>query len=511
VDVIEIDGASNNSVDDVRDLRERVKYVPSSGKFKAYIIDEAHMLSTAAFNALLKTLEEPPAHVIFILATTEARKIPLTVMSRCQHLPFRRVSSLSIRERLRLIADSEHIGATDDALALVARAADGSIRDSLTILDQVASFTDNITDADVKDLLDVADFGSLAGIASAVIEGNREALVKAVADLVEHGTDLRAFTRDLIGIFRDLLILKLVSSAEGMLDLSGEELGYLRTLADHVSDEHLTLVISELVKAEGDVRGSYSPRVALEMALLRISYLSTFRTVSEAIAALPGIARSAGIAYAPAAEQAHAALPAPPETRLATPEKAEPEPLRTATVPEPTRAAEIVPEPIVQRAPEPAEAAEPVAAEPTAHQADAPEEPVDAGYTEGPPQPGYMDDETPYTADALVKGIMEMIGDPRVVSKLAAATPDLEGNILHLTFDNADAGICARPFKENPREVEALAAKLMQMPVTIKVHVKKAKAAARGTLKKKAMEEPIVREALDLFDGRIVNIKKPNE
>ena len=146
IDVTEIDGASNNSVDDIRDLRERVKYASSGGKYKVYIIDEVHMLSGSAFNALLKTLEEPPSHVIFVLATTEMKKIPATVLSRCQHMPFRRISGNVIRARLKQISDTEGIHISPSALGLVARAADGSMRDSLTILDQLSSFSAEITE-----------------------------------------------------------------------------------------------------------------------------------------------------------------------------------------------------------------------------------------------------------------------------------------------------------------------------------------------------------------------------
>ncbi|MCK4911907.1 MAG: DNA polymerase III subunit gamma/tau, partial [Thermodesulfovibrionales bacterium] len=320
VDVIEIDGASNNSVDNIRDLRERVKYAPSSSRFKVYIIDEAHMLSTSAFNALLKTLEEPPPHVIFVLATTEAKKIPLTVLSRCQHLPFRRVSTQDIRERLSMIVRSEGIKATEGALTLVARAADGSIRDSLTILDQVASFSTEIHDTDVKDLLGIADFKGLTDITMALLEGKRDEIIGAVAALTNRGTDLRAFTRDLIKFFRDLIVAKLTSGAEGMLDASAEEMGDISKIASGVSLEYLTLIIPELIKAESDVRVSFSPRIALEMALVRISYLSMYRPVSDALAAL-----SEGFSYVSAASPASGGAPvaskAPPEEPSAVKEE----------------------------------------------------------------------------------------------------------------------------------------------------------------------------------------------
>jgi len=167
IDVMEIDGASNNSVNDIRDLRERVKYVPSGGRYKVYIIDETHMLSDAAFNALLKTLEEPPPHVVFVLATTAPGKIPATVLSRCQHLPFRRIPGYKIKERLKNIANTEGISITDPALEMVARAADGSLRDSLTILDQISSFSSDINESEVSDLLGITDFGLLSQLSVA--------------------------------------------------------------------------------------------------------------------------------------------------------------------------------------------------------------------------------------------------------------------------------------------------------------------------------------------------------
>ncbi|MEJ2192395.1 MAG: DNA polymerase III subunit gamma/tau [Nitrospirota bacterium] len=268
VDVLEIDGASNNSVENIRDLRDRVKYAPSGGRYKIYIIDETHMLSNAAFNALLKTLEEPPPHVIFVLATTEPKKIPLTVMSRCQHLPFRRVSTQAIKERLGEIAAAEGISITEGALGMVARAADGSIRDSLTILDQVTAFSSEVRESDIKSLLDLADFPLLTEVARAAIGGDKGKTLMLVATLVERGTDLRVFARDLTKFFRDLLVAATVKEAEearDTLDLSDEELQAMKSLVSRTSPEHLALILSELIRAEADVRMSFSPRVALEI------------------------------------------------------------------------------------------------------------------------------------------------------------------------------------------------------------------------------------------------------
>jgi len=484
VDVIEIDGASNNSVDNIRDLRERVKYAPSSGRFKVYIIDEAHMLSTSAFNALLKTLEEPPPHVIFVLATTEARKIPLTVLSRCQHLPFRRVSTHEIKERLSKIVDSEGINASDGALTLVARAADGSIRDSLTMLDQVASFSSEVTEADIKDMLDISAFESLSTVAEAIIEGNRKNILKAVAGLMETGSDLRTFTKDLINYFRDLLVVGLVKDHTGLLDVSEEELGTLSHQASQVSEEHLTLVLSGLVKAEADVKSSFSPRVSLEMSLLRISYLSTFRSVDEAINAVmsSGPSMEYDIPYEktiasspPSAEPEKEEMDGPPASRAKTGAEAQ---LPDNSIDESETA---------------------VSAEPGDPAASLPEQPSPAKTFTGP---------------KLLAALVERLGktDAPLASKLAKARAGFAEDVLTLTFSSSDAEICAKPFKDDPSAIEEAASSLCNTPVRLELHVKQQqKSTSRTEIKQKAMSDPVVKEAMDLFDGRIVDIRKTEE
>lgn len=283
LDVIEIDGASNTGVENIRDLRERVKYAPSSGLYKVYIIDEAHMLSTSAFNALLKTLEEPPPHVIFVLATTEPRKIPPTVLSRCQHLTFKRIPHSKIKERLEFISKSEGINATPSAIDLIARAADGSMRDSLTILDQILSFSNKITEADVKDLLGFTDVELLSKIISAVIEGDSGEIIKQISILTDTGADLRIITRDLLSFIRKLLIVKITKSSEKILELTEKELNEISRIKDMTSEEHLTLLFSELFKSEPSIKNAYFPRVALEITLIKLSLLNRFQSIDEAI------------------------------------------------------------------------------------------------------------------------------------------------------------------------------------------------------------------------------------
>lgn len=478
VDVTEIDGASNNSVDDVRDLRERVKYAPAGGKSKVYIIDEVHMLSTSAFNALLKTLEEPPPHVVFVLATTEPRKIPLTVMSRCQHLPFRRISFADIKARLSHITGSEGIKVTDTALNLIARAADGSIRDSLTILDQVASFAEEITDDDVMDLLGMADMEGLAVLAGALVEGDREAILRTVAELVERGTDLRAFARDLVKFFRDVLVMKLTKKPEEALDVGAEELAAIGKCATGVSIEHLSLLIPELIAAESGVKASFSPRIALEMALVKTSFLSMYRPVSEAIAALAG--------HGPD-------IPAPAGNPAAVADTPKPK--------EPKAVAEVA------DTPEPEEPEEEIADEPT------PEEPG-AEVQDTPPEPAPMATGGSLDAGKLMGQLvnqMERTEGPKVSVKLASARAELKEGVLTLVFAATDEMLCADPLREKLGIISEIATRIAGAEVRAEIKVLKREAATGNDIKKKAMQTPAVKDALELFDGRVVDVRKSRE
>ncbi|MBF0345471.1 MAG: DNA polymerase III subunit gamma/tau [Nitrospirae bacterium] len=285
LDVIEIDGASNNSVEDIRELREKVKYAPSGARYKLYIIDEAHMLSTAAFNALLKTLEEPPSHVIFVLATTAPNKIIPTVLSRCQHLPFKRVPSALIKEHLKVIATAEGFNITDEALDLIARAADGGMRDCLTLLDKVASFTTDITATAVRDLLGVADISSISAVANAIINGDRVQILNTVNELYEGGVDLRAFASELIVFFRDALVNSVHNQPRGTSTSTKAPLT-TGSLSVPVDIETLTVLLNELIRAHSTIKGFFSPRIALEMTLIKLSLLSSLKGVEGIVSEL---------------------------------------------------------------------------------------------------------------------------------------------------------------------------------------------------------------------------------
>lgn len=288
VDVFEIDGASNNSVDAVRELRETVKYAPSGGKYKIYIIDEVHMLSTSAFNALLKTLEEPPAHVIFIFATTEPKKIPSTILSRCQHHAFRRISKGQIKEQLKKITESEKINITDRALDMIAKAADGSMRDALTLLDQAYSFSDSITEQELQSLLGLPEIDIIHNLSETILTGNISETLSIIKELTDRGSDLRQLTKELVEHFRNIAIIKVSNDAGGLLEFSQEEIEKFKQYSSGVNIEQLTLLLSEMLRLESEVRNAVNPRYTLELGLLRTSFIKGMTSIEDVIKMISG-------------------------------------------------------------------------------------------------------------------------------------------------------------------------------------------------------------------------------
>jgi len=272
MDVIEIDAASNNGVENIRELRESVKYPPAVGNKKVYIIDEVHMLSTGAFNALLKTLEEPPEHVMFILATTEPQKLPPTILSRCMRLDFRRVSQNVIADNMKAICKMRGVEVTEDAARLLANCADGSVRDGLSILDQVLAGGDKFVDRD-KVLEYVGTTGEdffieLTELVS--LKKSAEALVLLNNVLLE-GKDVKQIMKDWVSHYRGLLITKFVKNAGDMLNMSAENLKRLGDQSRQVSLDEIDFAVTKLSKTINDARWSTNPRVLLELAIVAIA------------------------------------------------------------------------------------------------------------------------------------------------------------------------------------------------------------------------------------------------
>ncbi len=275
IDVQEIDAASNNGVDDVRELRESTRFNPSRDRYRIWIIDEVHMLSTPAFNALLKTLEEPPPRVKFILATTELKKLPETVLSRCQIHAFRLVPARTLATHLRSIAKSEKIEVSDSALLRIARAAEGSVRDALSLFDQVYAFTGaQIQDEDVARLLGLIDRELLREATRAVFDNDSAAVLRVIETLASYGADYELFSHELLLYWRDLLILK-ISPDSDSVDLLPEDRAAAAQAVTAIAEEDLLRLVDSLSRSELDFRKSIDPdpRLSLEMALLKAAQL----------------------------------------------------------------------------------------------------------------------------------------------------------------------------------------------------------------------------------------------
>jgi DNA polymerase-3 subunit gamma/tau len=286
VDVIEIDGASNTGVDDVREIRENVKFTPFHGQYRIYIIDEVHMLSTSAFNALLKTLEEPPAHVIFIFATTEIHKIPATILSRCQHYNFRRIPHAEIVQRLRFVARENGLTVEDRSFSAIARASEGSMRDALSILDQAVAFAGtSVKHGDLETLLGTVPQEHVRAMIAAIIAQDGPAAVNVVAHLLDQGHDLRAYTADLVEYARHLLVTAVVPSVQdlpGLIEAPEEDIRQIVTDAKSFTVEQVQELFRIFSQAEDALRLSAHPRFVLESAAIRATRLSAAGTQAAA-------------------------------------------------------------------------------------------------------------------------------------------------------------------------------------------------------------------------------------
>jgi DNA polymerase-3 subunit gamma/tau len=314
IDVVEIDGASNNGVDDIRQIRENIRLVPSRSRYKIYIIDEVHQLSPGAFNALLKTLEEPPAHAVFILATTEAAKIPATIVSRCQRYDFRRVGLDGIRGLLRRILQAEKIACSEEALNAIARAADGGVRDAQSILEQLISFCgDTITFQDVYDVLGLVDWRVLHELCDAILDKNVARQLEIVEEVVVIGKDLSRFVQDLLQYFRNLLVCK-TADAKRLIALPEEDLAQMQQRADRFSLTDLIRLVEQFADLSKDFDSQLAQRIALEAQLIRISKVAvelSVDTVLEKLARLSELPLAAGAA--PSTKPASRPAPAAPE------------------------------------------------------------------------------------------------------------------------------------------------------------------------------------------------------
>jgi DNA polymerase-3 subunit gamma/tau len=489
LDVQEIDGATHNGVEQVRELRESARYNPARDRFKIWIIDEVHMLSTGAFNALLKTLEEPPPRVKFVFATTEYHKIPDTILSRCQQYDFRLIPARELVAHLRHVADGEAIEVSDDTLARLARTAEGSARDALSLFDQVLSFSgQTVRDEDVSALLGLIDRELLLAASRAVAAGDSLAALELVERLSDYGADYRNFTRELILHFREILLVKVAPEESALVaQLVPEERERLRPVAAALSEEDLLRIFEALAKAETDLRLAQDPRVTLEMALLKIVQMQRLLPFADLVAR---VERLAGGAPSPVRSDATAVVAPRPVTR---PEPAPAEASRASTAPRPPVEASIAP-----AAPSATATLSPKATVPSAAAA--------VAVIEG--------------ADAVLQAMVAQAqARPSLAQPLRSARAREEGGVLVLEFPpdiSAFADLHAEEYRDlarkasgRPLKVKIAAAAVAGTPATGQTATETSSPEGkRQRLLEEASREPAVQEALDLFGGRVVDVRE---
>jgi DNA polymerase III subunit gamma/tau len=329
IDVFEIDAASNTGVDNIRELRESAKYAAARNRYKIFIIDEVHMLSTSAFNALLKILEEPPPHVVFIMATTERHKLPATILSRCQQFVFRTISPGEIQAHLRQITDREGVKIDDRALSYIVKASEGSMRDAQSLLDQIISFSgQEVVDEDVRDVLGFIPSEILDRTLDALAERDSKALLENVGIVIDQGLNIQQYVREFIGRIRDLLVLKL--GLEGKILGSPEEKRALASRADNFSEQDLIRFFDTLLRLESELRWTSQPRFHLEVGFVKLAKIGRVRDIEDVLRDIQGGALPAH----PKAEIRIPKSPAPPSPQpapLLREEKPEPKPSQEFT------------------------------------------------------------------------------------------------------------------------------------------------------------------------------------
>ena len=471
-DVFEIDGASNNSVDQVRELRENVKYMPAYSPHKIYIIDEVHMLSTPAFNALLKTLEEPPPHVMFMFATTESHKIPVTILSRCQRYDFRRVAFDQVVAHMIQLCQKEDMALPEESLAVIAREAGGSMRDALSLLDQVMTCAEGtLTHGEVLEILGTVDRGLLINLADMLLQGNTHAVLENIAVVYQHGQDLKKLYQDLITQIRDMLVIKLDKQAERLVDLPQSEVARLQGRVEAYSAAALNNVLDALFRDEAVMRLSPQPRLALETILIRICELKPALPIDALIHKIDQLRRQiidTGGIKPPAASPGTSADPV-------------------------MSSAEISPA-----------AAEEVPASPVALAGESP-----------PPQPFPPADESARERfwQALLTTLQE--NHPALAAQLKAARPlTIDARRLEIELQGNDFNLRRVRRKESLGAVQAACLAVSGHRPEIVIHGQASDPAARNKKKEReaqirqeALSHPLVSETIELFRGKVVDVK----
>jgi DNA polymerase-3 subunit gamma/tau len=493
VDVIEIDGASNTSVDDVREIRENVKFTPFKGTYRVYIIDEVHMLSNSAFNALLKTLEEPPPHVVFIFATTEIHKIPATILSRCQHYNFRRIAKTEIIARLRHVAEEDGIVIEERSLAALARASEGSMRDGLSLLDQAVAFGGkSIVHAELETLLGAAPQELLRALIRAITSQDSAAALRTLSQLVEGGHDLRAYCADVVEYLRHLLVASVTPPQEwpALIEASADDLAQLAADKASLTPEQIQQLFALFTQAEDALRHSAHPRFVLETAAVKATRLL----------------RQEMITGEPTARAASVSPPQPPVVRT---EKTSPS-ARPASAPVPPRSTP----------PSGATPAQGGTAAKATQSTPSAEPPTRTGGTSSPAA------RTPKAISLNWERFQEEVGHsfPNVAPFLEMGRlVGVDGNVVTIGF--AKQATVARAMLEKADNIQALTSlceRLSGQPVRLRVveltdtdppgptmaQVRAAKEQEQKlVLLERAKAHPVVKQALEMFGAELAEVR----
>jgi len=491
---LEIDAASHTQVEKIRELLEGVPYAAVRGRYKVYIIDEVHMLSTSSFNALLKTLEEPPPKVVFVLATTEPHKVPATIHSRCQRYDFRRIGLQEIVGRLQEIARAEGIEASEEVFFALARAAEGSLRDAQSLLDQVVAYSGpQVGLQEVVEALGLIEGGIIAQMVRAVIDRDRGRLFELVEELFNRGSDLRLFCQELLGYFRDLLIVKVAEDPRPLLRGTFRDLAVLKQQADLLSVEALEYSLQLLSRTEFEMRRSSFPRYMLEMALVRLTQIHALEPLGTLVERLSAL--EARLGGQPTRPQAELDLfpPTPreiPMDRLkgVSREASRVEPKRTSPVGAGAK-------PLKGKAGEALKASR--------------QEPDQTGDPTG-----TVEEHPPGTESGLEERWAEVkrrVGEkkPSLASLLESKVREvtLEGDLLRLSVDdNSSFARDTLEGRQNRVLLETIIGEVFHR--RLKLEYRYLPSLKTGRRRVPIAEHPLVKEALQLFEGQIVNIER---
>ncbi|HXG95439.1 MAG TPA: DNA polymerase III subunit gamma/tau [Blastocatellia bacterium] len=548
IDVLEIDAASNTGVDNVRDvIINSISIAPARDRHKIFIIDEVHMLSNAAFNALLKTLEEPPPRVVFIMATTELQKVPETILSRCQVFEFRTITQKKIFDQLRHIADQEKITITDSALMAIARAGEGSMRDAESALDQVISFAgNNVSDEDVSAALGLVDIETLNVTVKAIAEQDSQALLRIVDEVVTRGYDIRNFCRELMVHTRALLVVKISGFDAELIQMSQSDGHALAQLADSFSEQDLMRFFAILTKTEQDIRTSSQPRFQLEIGLMKLAHARRLYLLEDALAQIAelqsrlggaGVISSGGASPATPAQGSGRSGPStsgPRSTPRAMQEVAA-EPPRFASRPQSATTSKPASESaIASRPPESKAEGRIEMPDPFAQSSQNAEATASRSRQTLPPEPPPIYDE-PYDVEEefpptiaqsnldgsaaveKIKAALETKNKMLLAMMLAHADVKIDGDYLRVAVKPENARDKTQlDAKDKKQIIEEAAREVVGRKLTVSVSVvgqpvaeesTRPKAAPRA--KRKAEEDPRVVALKDKFRGEVVEVKEP--